>query len=191
MGVEVERAGQQLGVLEDLSGAGVALGRHEARLLEERQVHVRLDVAHAARIPVPVPGAAEVSRLLDDPDVIDPVLGEVDGREHPGEATPHDHDGGLLDHGVPGEAGLHERVPVQLLSEFTPLGHALRAEALLLLPQVPLTQLFDRGAVRTVVLLHHHHPPPGNRTCPLARLDDEDPDTLSGARESPVVRGSP
>ena len=115
VGVEVEGAGQQLGVLEDLGGAGVALGRHEAGLLEEREVDVRLDVAHAARVAVPVPGATEVARLLDDPEVGDPVLAEVDRGEHPGEAAAHDHDGRLLDHRVAGEAGLDERVPVEIL----------------------------------------------------------------------------
>ena len=111
--VEVELAGQELGVLEDLGGAGVVLGRHEARLLEQGQVYVGLDVAHAARVPVPVPGATEVARLLDDPDVVDPVLAEVDGREHPGEAAAHDDHRRLLDHRIPGEARLDERVPVE------------------------------------------------------------------------------
>ena len=92
--------------------------------------------------------------LLDDPDVGDPVLAEVDGREHPGEAAAHDHHGGLLDHRVPGEAGLDERVPVQLLVQLAPLGHALGSQPLLLLPPIPLPQLVDRGSCRTHVLVH-------------------------------------
>ena len=183
--VEVERAGQQLGVLEDLRGAGVVLGRHEARLLEERQVDVGLDVAHAARVPVPVPGAAEVARLLDDPDVGDPVLAEVDRREHPGEAAAHDDHGRLLDHRVPGEAGLDERVPVQLLAQLTPLGHALGAEALLLLPPVALPQLVDRGTLCAVLRLHHHRLPCGPHLPARVRLDGVDPDTLGGGSRIP------
>ena len=150
MGVEIERAGQELGVLEDLRGAGVALGRHESGLLEERKVRVRLHIAHATRVPIPVPGATEVACLLDDPEVGDPVLAEVDRREHAGETAAHDHNGGLLDHRVTGEAGLDERVPVEVLElvrQLTPLGHSLRTQPLLLLLPVSLAKLVDRGAL--------------------------------------------
>ena len=50
---------------EDLRRPDVLLRRHVAELLEQRQVDVRLDVAHRARVAVPVPGAAEVAALLD------------------------------------------------------------------------------------------------------------------------------
>ncbi len=163
VGVEVERASQQLGVLEDLRGAGVVLGRHEAGLLEQGQVHVGLHVAHAARIAVPVPGAPEVAGLLDDPEVGDPVLAEVDGGEHPGEAATHDHHCGLFDHGVPGEAGLNERVSVQVLTRLTPLRHAVGTQPLLLLLPIPLAQLVDRGALCAAVLFHHSCSSVGDR----------------------------
>ena len=129
VGVEVERAGQEPGILEDLRGAGIALGRHEPGLLEERKVRVRLHIAHTARVSIPVPGATEVSRLLDDPEIGDPVLAQVDRREHPGEAATHDHDCRLLDHRVSSEAGLYEWVPVEVLElvrQLTPLGHTFR-----------------------------------------------------------------
>ena len=95
------------------------------------------------------------------------MLGEVYCRKHPGESATHDHDCRLLDHRVPGEAGLHERVPVEVLElalQLTPLGHTLRAQALLLLQPVPLAQLVDRGALCTVVLFHYCRPSPVNRT---------------------------
>ena len=115
MGVEVKRAGQKLGVLVDLRGAGIALRRHESGLLEEWKVRVRLHIAHAARVPIPIPGATEVTCLLDDPEVSDPVLAEVYCREHPGEAPTHDHHCRILDHRFPGETGLYERVTVKVL----------------------------------------------------------------------------
>jgi hypothetical protein len=157
MRVEVKRPGQKRGVLEDLRGAGVPFRRHESGLLEERKVRVRLHIAHAARVPIPVPGATEVTCLLDDPEVGDPVLAEVDGREHSSKTATHDYDGGLLDQRIPGEAWRDKRVPVEVLEfalQFTPLGHPLRAQSLLLLLAVPLTQLVDRGTLCAVVLLH-------------------------------------
>jgi hypothetical protein len=139
--VEVEGAGQKPGVLEDLRGAGVPLSRHEPGLLEEREVRVRLDIAHAARVAIPVPGATEVTRLLDDPKVGDPMPAEVDRREHSGEAATDDHDRCLLGDRIPGEAGFDEWVPVEILElarQGPPLGHTLRPQSLLLLLPVPL-----------------------------------------------------
>ena len=125
------------------------------------------------------------------------MLAEVDRREHPGEAAAHDHDCGLLDHRVPGEAGLDERVPVEVLElvgQLTPLGHTLRAQALLLLQPVPLAQLVDRGALCVVVLLHCCRPSPVNRTCRVVQCrDGHDPDTLrvrSTSRSRGVCRRS-
>ncbi len=153
--VQVERTSQQPAVLEDLRRAGVALGWHIARLFEKRQVDVGLDVAHAAWVAIPVPGATEVPGLFDDPEIGDPVLEEVDRREHPGEASPHHQDGRLLDQRVPGEAGVGKRVLVEFLSQLTPLGHAVDADALLLLLSIALPQLVDCGAFCAVVLLCH------------------------------------
>ncbi len=187
VGVEVELGGQELGVPEDLRGAGIALGGHEAGLLEERQVDEGLDVAHAARIAVPVPGAPEVAGLLDDPDVGDPVLGEVDRREHSGEAAAHDHHGGVLDHRVTGEAGFDERVPVQLLAQLAPLGHALGPQPLLLLAPVPLTQFVERGSRRTLVLVHCLRTPLWAAPVVDVETGGDDPATPGGTSMPAVV----
>jgi hypothetical protein len=39
-----------------------------AQLLQQRHVDIRLDVTRNARVPVPVPGAAHVGGLVDEPD---------------------------------------------------------------------------------------------------------------------------
>ena len=83
------------------------------------------------------------------------MLDEVDRREHPGEATSHDHDGRVFDQWVPGEAGVDEWVLVQFLSQLTPLGHAVCTDALLLLLPIALPQLVECGAFCAVVLLCH------------------------------------
>ena len=159
LGVEVEAAGEELRVLEDLRRAGISLGRHEADLFEEREVDVGLDVAHATRVAVPVPGAAEIACLLDDPDVGDPMAGEVDGGEHAGKPAAHDQRSDGLDDRLPGEPGFDERVAVELVVEVAPLGHALGTDALLLLRLVALPELVDREPCILVLRPGNHAPP--------------------------------
>ena len=96
------------------------------------------------------------------------MFAEVDRREHPGEAATDDNNGGHLVHWVPGEAGLDERVPVEvleLIGQLAPLGHTLRAQSLLLLLTVSLAQLVDRRDLGAVALLHCCSPSPVDRTC--------------------------
>ena len=62
--------GDASAVREDLVALGVLLGRDVAQLLQQRHVHVRLDVTRDARVPVPVPGAAHVGGLVDQPDAL-------------------------------------------------------------------------------------------------------------------------
>ncbi len=80
----------RLAVSEDLGGLGVLLLRDVADLLEQREVHVRLDVAGGARIAVPVPRAAEVTALLDQTDVVDAGLPEPGSGEQTAEAAADD-----------------------------------------------------------------------------------------------------
>ena len=49
----------------------VARRRDVVHLLEHRHVDVRLDVAHHARVAVPVPGAADAAGLVDQADAVD------------------------------------------------------------------------------------------------------------------------
>ncbi len=81
-----------LEVVEDLLAPGVAPGGDVVELLEHRDVHVRLDVAHDPRVSVPVPGAADAARLIDDADPLDAGLAEVGARQHPGDAAADDQD---------------------------------------------------------------------------------------------------
>ena len=59
---EIESLRDRLDVLADLLALRVALLRDVLHLLEHRHVAVRLDVAHDARVAVPVPGAADAPR---------------------------------------------------------------------------------------------------------------------------------
>src|SRR5262249_27573624 len=58
--VEIVLPPDRPAVRQDLRGASVFLRGHVLELLEERQINVRLDVAHRARVAIPVPGAAEI-----------------------------------------------------------------------------------------------------------------------------------
>ena len=68
--------GDGLGVTEDLWLEGVLLLGNVPELFQQRQVDVRLDVAHGARIAVPVPRAPHVPGPVDEPDI-----GEAPGLE--------------------------------------------------------------------------------------------------------------
>ncbi|CAB4621515.1 unannotated protein [freshwater metagenome] len=112
--VEIERATEQLAVLEDLGCARVALRRHVAGLLEEGKVGVRLDITHATRVAVPVPGATEVATLFHDAEIRDARLLEINSCEHAGEATTHDDDLGRLGDRLAGEGRIGVGIGVEL-----------------------------------------------------------------------------
>ena len=94
--VEAELLPDPLGVLEDLRGMGVLLGRHVPGLLEQRHVDHRRGVALRARIPVPVPGPAEVAALLDDPDVLDAGFPQPGPGDQAGEPTADEGNGDVV-----------------------------------------------------------------------------------------------
>src|SRR5205085_3481414 len=92
VGVEVVVLGDGLAVGEDLRGVRVLLCRHVADLFEQREIDVRLDVAHRAGVAVPVPRSAEVAAFLDHTDVFDAGLAQSSPREQPTESATDDHD---------------------------------------------------------------------------------------------------
>jgi hypothetical protein len=65
-------------------------------LLVGEGVHVRLDVAGAARIGVVAPGAADLVGLLQDHEIGDAGVLELDGHAEPGEPGTNDDDLGTL-----------------------------------------------------------------------------------------------
>ncbi len=88
--------GDRPAVGEDLTGARVLLLRDVAEFFEERQVDVRLDVAHRSGVAIPVPRAAEVATLLDEADVGDAAFAEAGAGEQAAEAAADDDDIGVV-----------------------------------------------------------------------------------------------
>ena len=89
---EVETVGDRLEVASDLLAERVAAGGDVIELLEHREVDVRLDVAHHARVAVPIPGSPDAARLVDDADPLEAGFAEVGAGEDPGDPPAHDDD---------------------------------------------------------------------------------------------------
>ena len=89
--------GDALAVLEDLGCVRVLLARHVAGLLEQREVDERRRVALRAGIAVPVPVAADVAALVDDPHVVDAGLLEPGAGDEPGEPAADERHGHLVE----------------------------------------------------------------------------------------------
>ena len=77
-------------VVEDLPGVRVFLLGDVADFFEERQVDVGLDVALGSRVPVPVPGAAEIAAFFDDPQVFHAGFAEAGSHLEAAEAASDD-----------------------------------------------------------------------------------------------------
>jgi len=146
----------RLAVAEDLRRLGVLLLRHVADLLEQRQVDVGLDVACRPRVPVPVPGAAEVAALLDDADVVDAGLAQAGPGEEAPEAAADDQHLDLVGERISfvrGDVGI-VGVPLVLAGDLDVLLVAVGTETLVALLAVLLTQCVGverRRAHATVV----------------------------------------
>ena len=106
---EIEPAGDRLEVFADLVTEGVARLRDVTRLLEHRHVAVRLDVAHHARVAVPVPGSADTARVVDHADAIHARLAQLGTGHHARQARADDRDIDVLDHRITSGHG-RERV---------------------------------------------------------------------------------
>ncbi len=109
---QIESLGDCLEVCSDLFAVRVAPGRDVAELLEHRHVDVGLDVAHHARVPVPVPRTPDPSGLVDDADPLDTGLAEIGAGEGPGDPTADDDHVDLVSDRSPLDVRRERVVPV-------------------------------------------------------------------------------
>jgi hypothetical protein len=102
--------GDALAVREDLRALRVLLSWDVAQLLEQRHVHVRLDIAGDTRIPIPVPGASHVGGLVDQPDALHAQFAESGTGEKPSEPGADNRDVDLVGQRVADEILIAPRI---------------------------------------------------------------------------------
>ena len=159
--VEVVLRCDRLAVGEDLGALGVVAGGHIVHLVEERQIVVRHHVARDARIPVPVPGAADVGASFDDADALDALLAEAGRREQRREPTADEEHVDHLAVGVDDRLSLDPLVGVRIAGEF---GHravevAVHVGARRAVAEAEVALLGEPRLDRVVVLLRVPVPP--------------------------------
>src|ERR1700733_9798020 len=88
--VEIVLLCDALAVRKDLRTLRVLFGRDVAEFLQQRDVHIALDIAGDPRIPIPIPGAAYVGRPVDQPPTFHAELTQPHRRQQPTEAGTHD-----------------------------------------------------------------------------------------------------
>ena len=89
-----------LRVFIDFWCKGIAKFGHVARLLEEREVAVGLNVTLCPRVTIPVPGSAEVAPAFNNSDSFDACLDQACSCEHAYPATADDYDFSLVFDGI-------------------------------------------------------------------------------------------
>lgn len=136
-------------VVEDFWLVRVLLARNKAELLQEWQVDIRLRVALRTGVAVPVPGAAEVSPLLDHPDRVDAGIPQARTGDETAAADDDDLDG-LFDW-VPGEIWI--RIVVALKARLRP---SRVDELLVALVTNPLLSLAAVGFARCFQVVGAH-----------------------------------
>ena len=156
--IQIELLSDRAAVRKNLRRAAVLLLRHVTELLQQRQVDVRLDIAGRTGVAVPVPGAAEVAALFDQPDVFDVCFAQSRAGQQTAEpATDHHH----ID--VVGQRlAMEARRNVRILDELREVADnldvllvAVVAEPLVTLRTVPRPQLLR---VEREILDRHRRP---------------------------------
>jgi hypothetical protein len=102
--------GDASAVRKYLVAFGVLLGWDVAQLLQQRHVDIRLDVTRYARVPVPVPGAAHVGGLVDEPDAAHAEFPQPGSGEQTTETGADDRDIDLVRQRIAREVRIAPRV---------------------------------------------------------------------------------
>ena len=62
-----------LSVLHDFWRERIFVFGYVVEFFKHREVAVTLNVTHRSRVPIPIPGTAEISAAFNDPDVFKPA----------------------------------------------------------------------------------------------------------------------
>src|SRR6056297_1345084 len=88
--------GYALAVCEDLRRMGIFFRRHMPGLFQQRHVDHRRCVTLSPRVPVPVPGTAEITRLVDDSHVANATLRQTRAGDKTGKTTTDKREGDVI-----------------------------------------------------------------------------------------------
>src|ERR1700748_3980316 len=97
-------------VLPDLGSLRVLFGRDVTELLEKGHIYVGLDVAGDSGVAIPVPGAADIGGLVDQPPVLDPELLAPRADQQAAEAGADNRDVHQIGDGVAAEVRVGPRI---------------------------------------------------------------------------------
>ena len=146
---------------ENFRAAGIFLGRHIARLFEQRQVDHRGRVATHPGIAVPIPGAADPTGLVDQANVIDPGLLEPGAYHQAGHPGADESEGDMIGNRIARYKGCVRigRHVLELAGEALILSVAIGAQALGALGSVFLLDriLVENGCHGCGPLASGHH----------------------------------
>ena len=156
--IEVVVFGDAPAMREDLVAFGVFLCRDVTQLLEQRHVHVRLDVTRDTRVPVPVPRAAHVGGLVDEPEALHTQVAQPRPDEQSPEAGADDRDVDIVGQRVARETGVAPGVVREASKrpcDFDVLGDAVGAQ-----PPVPFKRVFRTQGIYVECHRRRLHPAP-------------------------------
>src|ERR1700722_8931864 len=111
----MEVLADRLGVGKDLRSERISLLGNVADLFEEWQIKVAFDIALGAGIPVPIPGAAKITGLLDNAEVVDADLLQPNCRQHPAKAAADNNHFEVFVLRIAREAWFNVRIRIEVL----------------------------------------------------------------------------
>lgn len=165
--VQVVVAGDALTVREDLRTLGVFLGRHVTEFLQQRHVDVGLHVTGDAGIPIPVPGAADVGRLVDQANTSHAEFTQPGAGQQSTESGSDDRDVDFVGQRFPGVSGVGPgvvREPGEVARHLDVLVDPVVSQAPLAFPGVLVAQGIRIKVLALQILdVGHYQAPPERR----------------------------
>ena len=87
IGMQIIFFGYHTTIIKCFRRIGIFLLRGKLGFFQQGEIDVRLDVARSARIPVPIPRAAKVAALFDNPEIINAGLAQARRSQHAAKAA--------------------------------------------------------------------------------------------------------
>ncbi|MGY4470515.1 hypothetical protein ACVWWK_006224 [Bradyrhizobium sp. LB9.1b] len=141
--IETEVTADAARMFVDLGSPRIFAHRHVAGLFQQRQVDVALGIAGRTGVAIPVPGAAEIGGLFNDPEIIDAGRAQSRAAKQAAEATAHDEHLGLFADSLARKSGIGPgivEIAPELAGHLDILRLALGAQAAIALVTIACTE---------------------------------------------------